>query len=606
MDAFAAKYNITQYPVSSILALIEAGEIAIPEIQRPFVWEAKQVRDLLDSLYHGYPTGYLIIWQNPNVKLKKGGNAPGKKILIDGQQRVSALMTSIAGLPVLNENYRQRIIKIAFNPVAGPEDERFAVSTPAHENNKKWIPDISRVFKADFANYKFIENYAAANPGADKEAVDRALTRLSCIKAYSFGVIQLNPDLDISEVTEIFVRINAKGARLDQADFAMAKIAADDKYGGNLLRKAVDYFCHLVREPGFYGPMALDDGEFMQSGYAPRIKWVKKDKTGLYVPGYADMLRVAFMHKFGKGRLTDLVSMLSGRDFETRTFKEAVAEKSFALLKEGVLDFITEHHYDEFVNALRRAGFADAKLLSPRMMTLDFAYALYLRLRENGDVPKTEIKGHIQKWFVLSTLTDRYAISPESQFDRDLRDMASKGVSRFSSEIADADLSEAFWNVQLPQRLETSSAASPYFSVYTAAQVFLSDTALFSANIKVSDLLSSGDAHHVFPKEYLKQNGISERSHYNQVANYVYLDTGVNIAIGKRAPSEYFKAAREQAHGGKNSPGKVKSEADFLKSLKANSIPESIMDMSARDYPEFLRERRKRMAEKIRKYYCSL
>lgn len=73
------KYTVTQYSVSSILGYIEAGDIAIPDIQRPFVWKSKDVRNLIDSLYNGYPTGYLIIWQNPNVRLKNGKESVGKK-----------------------------------------------------------------------------------------------------------------------------------------------------------------------------------------------------------------------------------------------------------------------------------------------------------------------------------------------------------------------------------------------------------------------------------------------------------------------------------------------------------------------------------------------
>ena len=100
------KYNPNSLSVGAILGLIASGDIAIPEIQRPFVWKKKQVRDLLDSLYKGYPTGYLIIWKNPNVKLKDGSISAGKKILIDGQQRVTALMTAIAGVPVINSDYK--------------------------------------------------------------------------------------------------------------------------------------------------------------------------------------------------------------------------------------------------------------------------------------------------------------------------------------------------------------------------------------------------------------------------------------------------------------------------------------------------------------------
>lgn len=167
------KYTVTQYSINSILGYIEAGEIAIPEIQRPFVWKGKQVRDLIDSLYNGYPTGYLIIWQNPNVRLKNGKEAVGKKVLIDGQQRVTALMTAIAGHKILTEDYEERVMRIAFNPLATDEDERFAVQTPAHLNSKAWISDISPMFKPGFSTRKFINHYLELNPDADEDIVDR-------------------------------------------------------------------------------------------------------------------------------------------------------------------------------------------------------------------------------------------------------------------------------------------------------------------------------------------------------------------------------------------------------------------------------------------------
>ncbi|MBP3543201.1 MAG: DUF262 domain-containing protein, partial [Lachnospiraceae bacterium] len=97
----------------------------MPEIQRPFVWKAKQVRDLIDSLYKGYPTGYLIVSRSHDVKLKDGSLSKGQRILIDGQQRVTALMTSILGITVLDEEYKERVIKIAYNPFANEDEEIF-------------------------------------------------------------------------------------------------------------------------------------------------------------------------------------------------------------------------------------------------------------------------------------------------------------------------------------------------------------------------------------------------------------------------------------------------------------------------------------------------
>ena len=128
------KYHPNSLSVGAILGLIASKEIAIPEIQRPFVWKKTQVRDLLDSLYKGYPTGYLIVWKNPNVKLKDGRISAGKKILIDGQQRVTALMTAIAGIPVINSEYKKDRVKIAFNPFEALSDDKDADDYDDEEN----------------------------------------------------------------------------------------------------------------------------------------------------------------------------------------------------------------------------------------------------------------------------------------------------------------------------------------------------------------------------------------------------------------------------------------------------------------------------------------
>ena len=600
------KYSVAQYSVDNILGFINSGEISIPEIQRPFVWKPKNVRDLVDSLYNGYPTGYLIIWQNPTVRLKDGREAGGTKILIDGQQRVTALMTALAGQQILTEDYEQKAYKIAFNPLAKDDEERFAVQTPAHVKSKNWIPDISVVFKPDFNAFNFINEYIQNNPETSSDVINRAIQKLLDIRTCQMGTIILVPDLDINEVTEIFVRINSQGKRLNEADFAMSKIAADSKYGGNILRKAIDYFCHLAVDPNFYEKLSTTDDEFMKSEFAGLLKWLKDDKEAIYDPEYNDMLRVCLMHKFGRGKLGDLVSLLSGRDFETRTYKEEIADESFAKLTTGVKNFMNEYNFKNFVLAIKGCGFISEKLLNSQM-TLDFAYTLYLLLSNSKDIDKIEVKRLVQKWFIMSTLTSRYIGSPESQMDKDLRSIATKGFKEYFKEVEEAELSETFWTVGLVQNLETSSINSPYFNTYIAAQVWNAEASLFSNTTKVADLISvMGDVHHIFPKEYLKQNGYEDKAKYNQVANYTYLDTGVNISIGKKAPNEYFAQAKEQCLNGQCCIGTILNEYDLMNNLKINCIPEGIYTMQAGDYETFLQERRKMMAEKIKNYYYSI
>lgn len=599
------KFTLMQYSISAILGLIEAKQFVIPEIQRPFVWKRKQVRDLIDSLYNGYPTGYIITWKNPDVQTKEGTVANGKHVLIDGQQRITALMAAISGLEVLDEDFNKGRIKIAFNPIADDSSKRFAVQDASHLKDKKWIPDISELFKPDFKQRAFENEYVKVNEGVDLDDLSEILMKLKGIANRQIGVIELEHSLDIDEVTEIFIRINSKGTPLSQSDFVMSKMAADTVHGGNTLRKVVDYFCHLAVKPDFY-PQMIKDSDFNQTEFASKIKWLAKDNEDIYDPDYGDMLRVIFMYSFNRGRLADLVSLLSGRDFETREYKDEIVTDSYEKLKGGVLKFINEYNFNQFVLAIKGAGFKSSKLLNSRM-TLDFAYSLFLKLQDDATIQQGQVKRFVQKWFVLSTLTGRYVGSPESVMSRDIRNIAEKGFLQFASEVETSVLSDTFWKVTLPQNLETISVNSPAFNTFLAAQDYLKSSSMLMKGTMVSDLITiSGDVHHIFPKAYLKRNGVETKGRYNQVANYTYLDTQINKAIRDDAPCEYFDVILEQCKSKTQKIGNIMDENELYVNLAENAIPAEVVHMKVEDYDAFLVNRRKMMAEMIEKYYKAL
>jgi hypothetical protein len=594
------KYEVNQYMIGSLLAKVREGEIAIPEIQRPFVWDASQVRDLLDSLYKGYPIGYLIAWRNPDIKLKDGGLAQGRMILIDGQQRVTALAAAVLGQQVVNKDYCKVHIRIAFNPIK----EEFKVADAAIVKDAAWIPDVSAIIGGKIGLLKAVRDYQKANPEVSEEQIENALTALGDVAKKQVGLIELAHDLDIETVTEIFIRINSKGTVLSQADFVMSKIAADAKYGGPSLRKAIDYFCHLAVEPGFHAQIKDNDPDFAATDYFPKMAWLKADNEDLYDPSYVDVLRVTFGTEFGRGKLSDLVSLLSGRNFVTKQYEEEIAEQSFKKLSEGVNRYINETHFKRFVIIIKSAGFIVNAMVRSQN-ALNFAYALYLGLRRKG-VNEALIEKLVRRWFVLSILTGRFSGAAESQFEKDIRLVNEPDFSEVLARTEQAELSDAYWEFGLVQSLEVSATSHPLFWVFVAAQIKANDKGLLSSDVTVGQLVTHlGDVHHIFPRQMLKDAGKS-RSEYNQIANYVYTQDSINIKIGSKSPHVYFSEVAAQCEGGPLKYGAISSQEMLQENLSSNCVPWGVMSMSTDEYPEFLRQRRKLMAEKIKAYYFSL
>lgn len=579
---------------------MKTGEIAIPEIQRPFVWDATQVRNLLDSLYRGYPVGYLIAWRNPTVKLKDGTLSAGKRILIDGQQRVTALMASLLGREVLTKDYETIRIRIAFHPL----EQRFEVANPAIDKDPAWIADISDLFGVSAKLLHTVRAYKQANKQADEDVVAESLQSLSKITSNMVGIIELAEDLDIETVTEIFIRVNSAGAQLSQADFAMSKIAANETFGGNQLRKAIDYFCRLAVAPDWHGTVKAADKEFAKSDYFQKMSWLKNANDDIYDPSYVDMLRVAFSSEFKRGKLQDLVALLSGRNFETKQYEDRIAEESFGRLRVGVLNFMNEAHFERLLIAIRSAGFVHRDLIGGQN-PINVAYMLYLAGRANK-VSDAALSRTVARWFVFSMLTGRYSGSSETTIDVDIRGMDKQGVEAYTASVINATLTESYWTALLPQHMETSAVNSPFFLVFQAAQVKLKDKGFLSRDATVQDLVElRSNVHHIFPRKFLKDQGLS-RGRYNQIANFAVTQDTVNLQIGDRAPATYFQALSKQCEGGKLRYGAIDDWDALKENLAEHCIPLEIFDGLAENYDAFLEVRRKLMAGRIKKYFGKL
>lgn len=595
-----AKYSVTQSAVTQLLEDVKGDRIAIPELQRPFVWDSIKVRDLMDSLYKGYPVGYLITWQSIGAKLKGGQVAAHQQILIDGQQRITALRAAVAGLKVINKRYKSVRITIAFNPIT----EEFATLTPVIRKNPQWIADISEYFNSE-SPLSFAREYLERNPDVDTKVFETNLAHLGRIQNAQIGIIGLADDLDVETVSEIFIRINSKGVPLSSADFAMSKIATYGDRGRNL-RKLIDYFCHLAVAPHAYADIQENDSEFAETPYLRAIGWLKDEAEDLYDPQYSDIIRVAGLVGFSRGKASSIVSELSGRDPGTRKVDEERIPIAYDKLKRALLQIVRNYNFDNFLMLIKSAGFITSGMVNSTN-ALNFAYALYLRLREDKEMAEGERKRIVKRWFVMSMLTGRHSGSFESTWEQDIRRIGEQGAANYLKQVEESELSDAYWAVTLPAALETTSTVSPFFQTFLAAQVTTNARGFLSKGITVAAMhQQSGDIHHIVPKDYLQKNGFPDRGDYNQVANFALTETSINISISNKPPAQYMADMASQIESGLLTLGEITDAADLAANLAENAIPTNLIEVTAGSYKEFLAQRRKLMAAVIRDYYQAL
>ena len=500
----------------------------------------------------------------------------------------------------MGKRYQKKSIVISFNPLT----EEFATRTPAISNSRQWIDDISELFSGT-SQLTFLRRYFEKNPDADEGPVESAVAKLAGIEHAQVGVISLNDDLDVETVAEIFVRINAKGVPLSSADFVMSKIATYGDEGRNL-RKLIDYFCHLTVSGHAFDDIRENDEEFAASQHLEKIQWLKRQSDELFQPEYTDVIRIAGLVGFSRGKAGAIVSELSGLDPETRKIDESRIPDAYQRFSNALDQLVRKTHLERFVMMIKSAGFIDASMIGSKN-ALNFAYALYLRLRNDDQLSEGARARIVKRWFVMTLLTGRAVGSFESTWETDLRRISEHGADGYLRILEESELGDGFWKVALLQELVSPSKRSPAFQIYLAALVSKGGRGFLSKSINVAQMIEGhGDMHHIVPKNYLIKNGFPKQGDYNQVANFALTETPINIGITDHPPQTYMAKVKSQCDTGKLSLGEITNLTDLQANLIENAIPDFIDTVTADNYRDFLAARRKLMAQMIRDYYEAL
>lgn len=573
-------FKEVSYSLSKLMDDIEMGEIGLPDIQRPFVWKNAKVRDLFDSMYRGYPVGYLLFWENDIEKgVKQIGTNSHQKVphllIVDGQQRLTSLFAVIKEISVVRENYDSEKIEIAFKPLEG----KFEVADAGIRKSPEWIPNISECFRKDASQFKIVGDYleklkkVRAEDGKeltteDQKKCELAFQKLFGIKSFPFTILQLSAGIDEEQVAEVFVRINSKGKSLNQADFILTLMSVFWEDG----RKELEQFCKASRKPEKGKP-------------SPYNYFIEPDPDQL--------LRVSVGIGFRRARLKYAYALLRGKDLETGKLSKEQREKQFEILQAAQRKTLDLQNWHDFLGIIQKGGFRSSSMINSQG-TLIYTYILFIIGKEDYKVPHKDLQSAISRWFFMSVITSRYiSSSPESAMERDLADFRgftkSEEFLSWINNTITSELTSDFWETTLPARMETSSSTSPLNNCYIAALHLLDAKALFS-DIRIWDALdpttrakkSKVERHHLFPKNYLKSFGLKGTRITNQIANYAFVEWKDNIKISDSPPSEYLEEYK-----------KIIAPDKLEKMNYWHALPK---DWESMTYNEFLDERRKLMA----------
>lgn len=566
--------------ITSLMGDIERGEIALPDLQRPFVWEDTKVRDLLDSLFLGFPVGTLVLWHTSNDKDARALGAERRNLrsttlVIDGQQRLTSLYAVIRGLEVVGKDGGKRKVTIAFRP----RDGRFEVADAAIRNDPEFLPNVTELWSGPRAKRQIrldlmnaLRDKGRAVDDKYEEAVEHNLEGAHNISDYRFPTVEIRKAATTQEeeateedVAEIFVRINNQGTRLGQADFVLTLLSV---FHGDL-RDRIEERARAMSQGNVIG---IDTQQ---------------------------LLRAACAVAFDRARMSAVYRSLRGVDPTTGETDAAGRTKRLQQLDDAAKECMEGTPWRDYLLRVQHAGFVNHALIASKNAIVN-AYAFYIRGRKAG-VPKNKLDEMIARWIFATLLTARYSGSSETVFEEDLArvsKLAANDADGFVRALDDAmgeTITGDYWTRTLVAALETQKARAPAALAFRAAQVVLGTRALFSDQL-LQNLLdppaeggrAASEAHHLFPEAWLHARGIRERRRVNQVANLADVGWHENAVIGGRGPAEYVPRVLQKLGIGHDQWGRMCAE---------HALP---MGWEAMEYETFLSERRRRMAEIIR------
>lgn len=586
-------FSNTTLTVNQLIEKIDTGELGLPELQRPFIWKDSKVRDLFDSLMRGYPIGYLMLWECPSLEKKKSigvdlhsYDSP-KEVIIDGQQRLTSLYAVMKGKKVINSKFDEKSIIISYNPL----QDKFEVGYQATKKDPEWIYNISDVYTTS-SSFKFINSfikrlseYRECKGGvlteAEQDMISENINAIVNLKNHTLPVFDIKANAEEEDVSEIFVRVNSGGVSLKQNDFILTLLS-----------------------------LYWDEGRKEIEEFSKESTFPTKGKTTSYnqitTVAAQDLIRVVMAYAFDRARLKYGYKLLRGADFDKRGAVDGELRiQRFDTLKDKLPDVLDVHSWHEFLKAIMNAGYLSGDLILSGN-AIFYSYAFYLIAKHRFHASYNENMHLTSLWFFYASLVSLYTGSFESTVESHLnsiKDLSTlKEYKDFILSRVNERLTNDYFDITLvgSEGLAVSGKGNNAWNAYVAALNIMDAKILFSkSNLLVSKLFEPGtdgnrkslEKHHLFPKAHMKAQGYTDAK-INQMANYAFIDWKDNMDILDDAPSVYYPIVCEG-----------RSDEEILRMEEENALPHGWENMP---YEDFLVERRKLMAAKIKQAFCDV
>lgn len=576
-------FNLFEPKILPLSQVVADRNYEFPTFQRDFVWQPKQIKALIDSVYNGIPINSIYLWNRIGVVTKGGEKSDREtKLVIDGQQRLTALRAILLGKPFQNKQKAWKNVQFAFNPIKGTFHQVDSKFTPGD----RLIKNVAHFYaEPEAETIAYLHRNKGGFTKTQRAAINENLNRLAQIKNYPVVIYDINDKVDLDQAFQCFERTNQGGTRVSKANLCMAWLETYQP----LLAEGIIHFAEGIQFGKVKDPRR-ESRQFERSLFSEKLDWIKldSDRKAFYQPNAEQIVELLFnVIQGGKRfRLDTIARELLGNE-SSYVGNNDSSNETTNKAESAFMSLVDKNNYNRFDALISRF---------PGITQTDqnYAYWLYLQCVADGK-RKEEIAPLIQRWYLLNLMSN-IRTSGKAAFSTYLNGFLQHGGLEGYLKTLEDELNIESWEKTLPVKLKGALSKKAQKQIITAwefTQVLEGQTALFDGSMPIEKLREQKKVrseHHIYPQNVLRENVPQEQ--IDAVANIALTTSDVNSSIGDRPMHTFIYEEHTE--------GRLRNAAVHM---ETHCIPEESGELN---YTDFLDARAKLMARRIKDVYFKL